>query len=229
LYLLFNEGYSASQGERVIRWELCREAMRLTELLVEHPAGSTPQTHALLALMLLHAARLSARQDECGHLLPLAEQDRSQWDKVMILKGLHHLEQATTTQDLSEYHLQAGIAACHCVAPHYAATDWPGILRLYDLLLKLNPSPVIALNRAVALAEVAGAEAGLEAIHQLQDSAAINGYHFFYATRAELHLKLGDYESASHDYDQALTLTSIPSEKDFLAGKLATCQAKLAG
>jgi RNA polymerase sigma-70 factor (ECF subfamily) len=205
------------------------EAIRLTDLLTEHPAGNTPQTQALLALMLLHAARLSARQDERGHLLSLAEQDRSRWDKAMVLKGLHHLEQATTTQDLSEYHLQAGIAACHCVAPDYATTDWPSILHLYDLLLKRNPSPVIALNRAVALAEVYGAEAGLEAIRQIQDSAPINTYHFFYATRAELHLKVGDHESACHDYEQALTLTNIPSEKDFLAGKLATCQAKLVG
>jgi RNA polymerase sigma factor (sigma-70 family) len=228
LYLLFNEGYSASQGDRLIRWELCREAIRLTGLLVEHPAGDTVQTHALLALMLLHAARLNARQDERGHLLPLAEQDRLQWDKAMILKGLHHLEQATTTQDLSEYHLEAGIAACHCVAADYATTDWPGILHLYDLLLNLNPSPVIALNRAVALAEVAGTEAGLEAIRQIQDSATINSYHFFYATRAELYLKLGDYESACHDYEQALKLTSIPSEQDFLAGKRAACQARLA-
>lgn len=229
LYLLFNEGYSASQGDRLIRWELCREAMRLTGLLAEHPAGNTAQTHALLALMLLHAARLNARQDEQGQLLSLAEQDRSQWDKAMILRGLHHLEQATTIQELSEYHLQAGIAACHCVAAAYAATDWSGILHLYDLLLKLNPSPVIALNRAVALAEVYGAAAGLEAIRQIQDSAAINNYHFFYATRAELHVKLGDYESARHDYEQALTLTGVPSERDFLAGKLAACQARLAG
>lgn len=229
LYLLFNEGYSASQGERVIRWELCREAIRLTELLVEHPAGSTPQTQALLALMLLHAARLSARQDECGHLLPLAEQDRSQWDKVMILKGLRYLKQATTTQEMSEYHLQAGIAACHCVAPDYATTDWPGILQLYDLLLQLNPSPVIALNRVVALAEVCGAQTGLEAIRQIQDSAALTAYHFFYATRAELHLKLGDYKSAGQDYEQALALTRVPSEKDFLTRKLTACQARLAG
>jgi RNA polymerase sigma-70 factor (ECF subfamily) len=229
LYLLFNEGYSASQGDRVIRGELCGEAIRLAAALAEHPTGDTPKTHALLALMLLHTARLNARQDERGHLLPLAEQDRLQWDKAMILKGLHHLKQATTTQELSEYHLQAGIAACHCVAPDYAATDWPGILHLYDLLLKLNPSPVIALNRAVALAEVYGAKAGLEAIRQIQDSAAINSYHFFYATRAELHLKLGDYESAGQDYEQALTLTGVPSEKDFLAGKLAACQTKLAG
>lgn len=229
LYLLFNEGYSASQGDRLIRWEFCREAIRLAGLLVEHPAGNTPQTQALLALMLLHAARLNARQNQGGHLLSLAEQDRSQWDKAMILKGLYHLEQATTAGDLSEYHLQAGIAACHCVAPAYTATDWPGILQLYDLLLKRNPSPVIALNRAVALAEVAGAEAGLEAIHQIQDSAAINTYHLLYATRAEFRVKLGDYDSACHDYEQALTLTSIPSERDFLAGKLALCRAKRAG
>lgn len=227
LYLLFNEGYSASQGDTVIRWELCREAIRLTDLLVEHPAGNTSKIHALLALMLLHVARLNARQDERGHLLPLAEQDRSRWDKAMIVKGLRHLKQAMATPELSEYHLQAGIVACHCVAVDYASTDWPGILQLYDLLLKLNDSPVIALNRAVALAEVYGAEAGLEAIRQIQDSAMLHAYHFLYATRAELYLKLGDYKNAYHDYEQALTLTNLPPEKEFLAGKLATCQARL--
>jgi len=128
LYLLFNEGYKASSGENLIREDLCAEAIRLATLLVNHPAGNDPVTHALLALMYLNAARLSGRTDAEGNILRLAEQDRKQWDRAMIAKGLLHLGESATGGTVSEYHLQAAIAACHCTAPSSEATDWPRIL-----------------------------------------------------------------------------------------------------
>ena len=147
LLLLFNEGYKASTGETLIREDLCAEAIRLATLLAEHPAGSQPRTHALLALMLLNAARLPARVDSDGNILRLQEQDRARWDRAMIACGMWHLAQSAAGDELSEYHLQAGIAACHDTAADYESTDWPQILALYDCLVQLDASPVIALNR----------------------------------------------------------------------------------
>ncbi|HTO02399.1 MAG TPA: DUF6596 domain-containing protein, partial [Opitutus sp.] len=131
LYLLFNEGYKASAGEKLLREELCEEAVRLLALLVAHPAGATPRSHALLALMLFTAARFPSRVNDHGDLLRLDDQDRSQWDQGLISRGLFHLAQAAQGAELSEYHVQAGIAACHCLAPDYASTDWQRILRHY--------------------------------------------------------------------------------------------------
>ena len=152
LYLLFNEGYKASVGQRLIREELCFEAIRLTELLAAHAAGNRPRSHALLALMFLNAARLPARTDAEGNILRLKEQNRSRWDKPMIARGMFHLAQSASGLEISEYHLQAGIAACHCAAGSFEDTDWPQILSLYDRLVELDDSPVVALNRAVAVA-----------------------------------------------------------------------------
>src|SRR3989440_10314733 len=169
LYLLFNEGYKASRGDELIRQDLCDEAIRLTTLLVEHPTGNCPKTHALLSLMLLSGARLSARVDAEGNLLLLAEQDRSRWDKAMIQRGLAHLNRSAAGEEISEFHLQAGIACCHCTAASYEATDWQRILTLYDILVETNSSPVVALNRAVAISRVRGAEAGLRAVELISD------------------------------------------------------------
>jgi RNA polymerase sigma-70 factor (ECF subfamily) len=164
LYLLFNEGYKASAGERLLREELCQEAVRLMALLVAHPAGQTSRSHALLALMLLTAARFPSRLDEQGDLLRLDDQDRTKWDQSLIERGLLHLVQAAQGNEVSEYHLQAGIAACHCTAKDYASTDWPRILHHYDELYRIKPSPVVALNRAVAVANDQGPKAGLRSV-----------------------------------------------------------------
>ena len=227
LYLLFNEGYYASHGDELIRWDLCGEAIRLTTLLTEHAVCAAPATHALLSLMLLHGARLGARQDKNGNLLLLSEQDRSRWDKAMIIKGFHHLHQSAKAEVLSEYYLQAMIAACHCLASTYETTDWEKILRLYDLLCQLNDSPVIALNRAVALSKVHGPVAGVEAINEVEASKAMTVYHLLYATRAALYMQLADYEKACADYQQALALTKVKAAQSFLRTKLASCQEKL--
>src|SRR5678816_3849726 len=138
LYLLFNEGYKASSGDDLIKEDLCQEAIRLASLLAEHPAGNQPRTHALVALMLLNAARLPARTDSEGNILRLKEQDRSTWNHAMIARGMHHLSESATGDELSAYHLQAGIAACHCAAADYESTDWPKILLLYDRLLAVS-------------------------------------------------------------------------------------------
>jgi RNA polymerase sigma-70 factor (ECF subfamily) len=157
LYLLFNEGYKASTGEKLVREEICQEAIRLTSLLVEHASGNQPKTHALLALMLLNAARIPARVDDDGNLLRLQEQDRTRWDQPMIAHGLFHFAQSAAGEEITEYHLQAGIAACHCAAKDYESTDWSQILSLYDRLVESDASPVIALNRAIVIANIRGA------------------------------------------------------------------------
>src|SRR6185312_5215256 len=151
LYLLFNEGYKASAGDRLLREDLCREAIRLTALLLAHPAGRQPRSHALLALMLLTAARFPSRLGEEGELLRLHDQDRSRWDQELLVRGLAQLAEAAQGGELSEYHLKAGIAAIHGLAPDYAATDWARILRHYDELDRMRPSPIVGLNRAVAV------------------------------------------------------------------------------
>src|SRR5256886_4651498 len=169
LYLLFNEGYKASSGENLVREELCEEAIRLAELLAQHLAGNQPKTHALLALMLLNAARNPTRLDTGGNLLRLQEQDRTRWHKSMIARGMFHFAQSAAGNELSEYHLQSGIAACHCAAKDYESTNWHQILSLYDRLIEFDQAPVVALNRAVAIANIRGANAGLQAVRRIRN------------------------------------------------------------
>jgi RNA polymerase sigma-70 factor (ECF subfamily) len=227
LYLLFNEGYKASHGEELIRKELCDEAIRLTTLLVEHPAGNQPKTHALLALMLLSGARLSARVDAQGNLLLLAEQDRSLWDSAMIQRGLLHLNASAAGDEISEFHLQAGIAYCHCTAPSYETTDWQRILLLYDMLAKVDQTPVVALNRAVALSKVRGPEAGLEAVEEIRGRDALETYYLLHAVVAQFHFELRDYATARRHYKRALELTGVKAEQKFLANRLEECRVKI--
>jgi RNA polymerase sigma factor (sigma-70 family) len=221
LYLLFNEGYKASAGERLLREELCQEAVRLTSLLVEHPAGCTPRSHAMLALMLLTAARFPSRLDEHGELLRLDDQDRSKWNHAMIERGLLHLVEAAQGEELSEYHLQAGIAACHCTASDYASTDWPRILRHYDDLYRLKPSPVVALNRAVAVANVHGPEAALDAIAVIPQRDRIESHYLLHAVIGELHWRLKNYRTAAESYRRALQLAHVGPEQLYLTRMLA--------
>jgi RNA polymerase sigma factor (sigma-70 family) len=220
VYLLFNEGYKASSGDHLIREELCQEAIRLASLLGEHPAGNQPRTHALLALMLLNGARLSARTDSEGNLLRLNEQDRSRWNQNMIAQGMSHLSQSAAGDEISPYHLQAGIAACHCAAPDYESTDWPKILALYDRLLELDDSPVVALNRAVAVAKVHGAKAGIQTVEAIQNSRALTSYYLFYAVLGEFEKQLNNFQTAADHFRKALQLTDLTSEQLFLSKRL---------
>ena len=225
LYLLFNEGYNAHLGEDLIRAELCAEAIRLCALLAEHAVGNKPRVHALLALMLLQASRLPARTNDDGHVLVLAEQDRSRWDQSLIQRGLAHLQRAAHSAELSEYHVLAGIASCHATASHYDATNWSSILRYYDVLVTMNHSPVIALNRAVALAKVEGPQAGIAALEKIRDLPPMQSYYLMPATLAEFHLRLGQHAQALACYQQALALTGTEPERQFLLQKIAECSA----
>ena len=220
LYLLFNEGYKASAGDRLVREDLCLEAIRLAELLAAHPATRTPRTHALLALMLLGAARLPARTDDAGNLLRLHEQDRAAWDSAMILRGIRHLRLSGSGDAISEYHLEAGIAACHSTAADGAATDWPRILALYDQLVVLTDSPVAALNRAVAIARVHGAQAGMDAVNAIANRSTLEAYHLFHAIRGSLAAELGNMPEAVNDLRAAEGLTTVPAEREFIARRI---------
>ncbi|MGH7854040.1 MAG: RNA polymerase sigma factor [Candidatus Binatia bacterium] len=220
LYLLFNEGYKASGGEHLIRAELCHEGIRLAALLAEHAAGNQPRSHALLALMLLNGARLPARLDAEGNILRLEEQDRSRWDQAMIARGLYHLMQSTGGDEVSEYHLQAGVAACHCAARDYESTDWPRILSLYDRLIEMDNSPIVALNRAVAVAHVYGPRAGIEAIEAIHDRQQLNGYYLLYAVLGEFEADLDHRPAAMKHFRKALELATMESEQIFLTKKI---------
>lgn len=220
LYLLFNEGYKASVGEELIREELCREAIRLGTLLAEHPAGSRPRSHALLALMLLNGARLRSRMDSDGNILRLKEQDRSSWEQAMIARGLYHLMQSTAGDEASEYHLQAAIAACHCAAKNYESTDWPRILSLYDRLVEIDDSPVVALNRAVAVANVSGPQAGIEAVEAIQGREQLNSYYLLYVVLGEFEANLSNRQAAINYFRKSLQLATMHSEQMFLTKKL---------
>ena len=229
LYLLFNEGYKASSGEKLVREDLCLEAIRLAASLAEHPAGNRPKTHALLALMLLNGARSPARMDLTGNILRLKDQDRTRWDQPMIARGMFQLAQSAVGDELSEYHLQAGIAACHCCARDYATTDWRQILSLYDQLIQFDDSPVVALNRAVAVANVNGPEAGLEAVAAIQDREKLNSYYLLYAVLGEFEAQLNHGEAAARYFRQSLELAEIKSEQIFLSNRLGDCEKQWKG
>ncbi len=223
LYLLFNEGYKASSGENLVREELCKEAIRLADLLAQHPAGNQPKTHALLALMLLNAARFPTRLDSEGNLLRLEEQDRTQWDQAMIARGTFHLARSAAGDELSEYHLQAGIAACHCAAKDYESTDWQRILLLYDRLIEFDHSPVVALNRAAAVANVRGPKAGLQAVRSIQGLKKLSSYYLLYAVLGEFEMRSGNLRAAAEQFRKSFELAGTKSERAFLLKRLQHC------
>jgi RNA polymerase sigma-70 factor (ECF subfamily) len=227
LYLVFNEGYKASSGDKLVREDICAEAIRLTSLLAEHSAGNEPRVHALLALMLLSAARIATRVDEEGNLLRLQEQDRTRWDGPMIARGMFHFARSAAGGEITEYHLQAGIAACHCGAKDHDSTDWRQILSLYDRLMEFNNSPVVGLNRAVALAEVEGAQAGIEAIVAIENVQSLESYYLLHAVLGEFELRLNRAQVAAGHFRKSLRLVEIRSEQAFLAKRLQACEQKI--
>ncbi len=225
LYLLFNEGYKASGGDQLIREELCREAIRLTELLAADKATAQPRTFALLALMCLNASRLSARTDSAGAILRLHEQDRSLWDRGLIARGMRALARSSSGLAVSSYHLEAGIAAAHCLAPDEDRTDWGRILGLYDQLLALKPSPVVAMNRAVAVSRVSGAQAGWDALEAIRERGPLQANHLYHVIRGSFAAALGDLPGALADYRKAQARVQLTGEKDFIAKRIAELQA----
>jgi len=227
LYLLFNEGYKASHGDTLLRADLCSEAIRLAELLAASPLGGRPETHALLALLHLHAARLGSRLADDGALLLLAAQDRARWDRGQIARGIAHLEKSAAGERVTRWHLEAGIAACHALAPTYQATDWPRILSLYDKIEALAPSPVVALNRAIAVAHVHGNGAGLQALEKIPDRRALAHYYLYHAVTGQIQLAAGRALEAAESLGRALALAQQPAEKCLLAQRLAAAQARI--
>jgi RNA polymerase sigma-70 factor (ECF subfamily) len=223
LYLLFNEGYHGSCAQSVIRAELCREAMRLATLLTDHPLAAIPSTRALLALMCLHAARLPTRVDESGSLSLLADQDRSQWNTELIAQGQRLLELSATGERLSEYHVEAAIAWCHATAPSARSTDWGQIVSLYDTLIAIRPSPVIALNRAIAVAQLQGPERGLAALRAIPDRERLSSYPFYPIALGEFELQCGRHAAARAHFTMALPLARNVIEERFIGLRIAAC------
>jgi len=227
LYLLFNEGYHGTRAESAIRVELCDEAIRLVALLRDYPPAATPETAALASLMYLHAARLPARLDAAGDFHPLFEQDRSRWDRAAIDEGLALLERSASGSTVTAYHVEAAIAAAHVSAPSAAATDWPLIVSLYDRLIAIAASPVVALNRAIAIAQRDGPEAGLDALADIDGRSQLDRYPFYAAARGELELQAGRPDAARVQFAAALALARNPAEARFLEKRLAVCSAVL--
>ena len=220
LYLLFNEGYHGASAQSAVRADLCHEAMRLTAVLLEHPLGGIPATYALAALMHLDAARLPARTDSAGNLSSLFNQDRSQWDSQLITEGQRLLDLSATGPDLSEYHVEAAIAWVHASAASAAETDWQQIVSLYDMLKAIRPSPVVALNRAIAIGQHEGPARGLEQVLAIADRDRLDSYPFYFAALGEFEFRRGRYEQAHEQFRKALELARNPMERHFLEGRV---------
>jgi RNA polymerase sigma-70 factor, ECF subfamily len=224
IYLVFNEGYAATRGGPLVRTDLCAEAIRLGRLVRTLLAPQPPaEVTALLALMLLHDARRPARLDAAGDLVVLEEQDRSRWDQRQIAEALPLVEEALRGGP-GPFALQAAISALHCRAARAEDTDWPQIVRLYDLLERLQPSPIVSLNRAVAVAMASGPEAALAIVDRLAATSDLDSYHLLHAARADLLRRLGSAAEAAQSYRRALELATNESERRFLERRLRGMQ-----
>lgn len=225
LYLMFAEGHAAHGGDDLVREEVAGEALRLGELLLQIEALRRPKVHALLALLWLQGARLPARRDERGEPVSLARQDRSRWDAEWIRRGFRHFERAIEGDEVSAYHVEAAIASCHAAAPSYADTDWETILARYDQLRALDDSPVVALNRAVALAKARGVDAGLEELASLSDRPSLRGYFWLPATRGLLLWTRGERGEAAACFRRALELGGSEPERRSMLRRIRLCEA----
>jgi len=221
IYLIFNEGYAAHTGDALVRHDLCEEAIRLGLILVEL-MPSEAEALGLIALMELHASRSAVRTDADGNLVLLSDQDRSRWNRARIARGLAYLDRAGPLERAGPYRLQAAIASCHARATTWEATDWLAIVSHYDALAVVAPSPVVELNRAVAIGLAHGPAAGLTALDAI-DLSALAHYHLLPAARADFLRRLGRLGEAADEYRRALTLADNPRERAFLAARLAAC------
>ncbi len=227
IYLLFNEGYSASTGKDLIRYEICEEAIRLTEIIAQHPAiVEKSNVYALLSLMELNASRFKARQDADGNILTLEEQDRSVWDYDLMNEGFKNLEKAAFEKQTSPYHILAAISAFHCSSKSYESTDWKSILSLYDCLVEIDDSPLVLLNRSIALSKVNGVEKAIEELQRIEKTAALESYHLFYSTQAEFYIQLNQFQSAIPPLEKAIHLAYLEPEKKLLKKRLDLCLGK---
>jgi RNA polymerase sigma-70 factor (ECF subfamily) len=227
IYLLFNEGYSASTGIEPIRYELCEEAIRLAEMLSVHPIIKLKgNVFALHSLMLLNAARFRSRVSKHGDILTLSEQDRTLWDRSLMDKGFAYLQRSTEEKTISIYHILATISAYHCSARDFESTDWKGILSMYDRMLLLDNSPLVHLNRCIPLAKVQGIEKAIEQLQSIKENPLFTSYHLLYATEAEFYLEKGDYDKAARAFEKAIEYSTLPAEKDRLQRRLKECGEK---
>ena len=220
IYLLFNEGYAATSGDDLVRTDLCEEALRLGALVIDQSPLQLPAAHALLALMMLQAARLPARTLEDGTLAVLAEQNRELWDRKLISLGMRHFGASATGDTITTYHLQAEIAAVHAMAASDAETDWPKLVELYNDLYQLEPTPVVLLNRAIAIASCHGPHAGLNALEEIGAHQALRNYHLLPAVAAEFWKQAGDTQRAAKAYERALECPCSAPERAFLENQL---------
>ncbi len=220
LYLMFTEGYLSSHAEMSIRRDLCDEAIRLASILAEHSVGQTPGTFALLALMHLHLARMQARQDGSGELLLLEEQDRTLWDRCRIAEGLKWLAKSAKGGNFSRYHAEAGVAAEHCLAASFEETNWERVVECYSLLEQIAPSAIHRLNRAVAVAECSGPQAGLAVLHGFEPPTWLVGSYLWAAVQSDLHRRSGYADTARQYRDAALELAPTSAVKELLKRRL---------
>jgi RNA polymerase sigma factor (sigma-70 family) len=220
IYLLFNEGYNSTNHEELIRKDVMQEALRLCELICRSPSVPHENAHALMALMCFTASRNDARIDANGNILLLKQQDRKKWNHALIEKGIYHLEQSAAGVYMSKYHIEAGIAYEHAIARDYAHTNWSHILSCYNLLYNYYPSPVVALNRSVVIAELKGAAEGIKAIESIPDIASLKKYYLLPATLGELHWQLKEFTKAKQYFEEASQLTQSAIEKKLLQQKM---------
>ncbi len=220
IYLLFNEGYNSSSHDMVIREDLVEESLRLAYLLSNHPVTKSPNTFALLALLCFQAARLYGRVDNQNQLLTLRHQDRSTWNNQLIGQGRLFLGQASYGDFMSPYHIEAAIASEHCMAADFSSTNWKRILELYDWLYQIKPNAMVALNRAIVVAELEGASPGLAALDRIPDIQALENYYLLPAIRADFLARSGEKSKARQYLEKALALTDSPAEKELLKKKI---------
>lgn len=223
LYAMFTEGHTAHAGDALIRRDICDEAMRLGALLLRHPPLARPAAHALLALFHLHAARFDSRSDSEGELLLLADQDRSQWDRAHIAAGVRHLEGSAAGSEVTRYHVEAELAACHTLARTWEDTNWARIVELYDALLRFIDSPIVALNRAIAVAEVSGAKRGLAELEALEGQSVLRRFPPYEAALGEMLRRLGRYPEASAHFARAAERARSVPVRRFLERRVREC------
>jgi RNA polymerase sigma-70 factor (ECF subfamily) len=221
LYLLFTEGYLSSHVDLVIRQDLCEEAIRLTKLLIESHLGNVSNSHALLALMYFHLARINTRQNNLGELLLLEQQNRQQWNTTYISAGMHYLAKSAHGDLISRYHIEAGIAAEHCISPSFKQTRWDKITASYALLHQISSSPLQQLNQAIAMAEWQGPTAGLAILESLNMPDCLQSSYYWYAVHADLYFRRGEHELASQYAKQAITLAPSDGIKNLLSQRLS--------
>lgn len=220
LYLLFNEGYNSSHADQLIREDLCHEAMRLCYLLIEHPLTASPRTKALLSLQCFQSSRFNARLDDQGHIILLKYQDRSKWYRPLIQKGFDYLDEATEPFEVSSYHFEAAIASLHAAAPSFEKTDWKSIYNLYELLYKIQPGPIVAMNKAIASAYAVSKQHALEELWAIK---GLENYYLYHTSIGEIYFEMQNKKEAKKFYETALQLTTSQQQQQLLKDKILHC------